>query len=322
MSRPSIASSRTGASATWTPIPTARSRTASTTCVSCAPFPAWAPASRTGGRSAWSARTRGRTAAITGGHVEVTPNKDIEDFSLEQFYGNGAAPRGRPRLEGRRLHAQWRRRSTSTTMSARNSRAASCNSIRCAKCADMVDSNCADLHDRVDAVALAIRRAWRRSPSRIACRDNIYGTDGDWETYSSPSRDARLKTAFKELRDTAERFVRLYRGARSEAGLQGQGPDRRSHRHLRPQGRAMHDHLHAQRRFALHLRLRGSAQAAVRALLRSLSMRRAALGCDAPASSRPVPTPRPRPPGTRPSRTCATRSTAPMRRRWISRWPN
>ena len=36
---------------------------------------------------------------------------------------------------------------------------------------------------------------------------NIYGTDGDWETYSTPSRDARLKTAFKELRDVAERFI-------------------------------------------------------------------------------------------------------------------
>jgi hypothetical protein len=40
---------------------------------------------------------------------------------------------------------------------------------------------------------------------------NIYGTDGDWETYSTPSRDARLKTAFKELRDEAQRFVTLYR---------------------------------------------------------------------------------------------------------------
>ena len=40
---------------------------------------------------------------------------------------------------------------------------------------------------------------------------NIYGTEGDWEDYSTPSRDARLKTAFKELRDAAERFMTLYR---------------------------------------------------------------------------------------------------------------
>ena len=39
---------------------------------------------------------------------------------------------------------------------------------------------------------------------------NIYGTNGDWETYSTPSRDARLKTAFKESRDNAQRFVGMY----------------------------------------------------------------------------------------------------------------
>jgi hypothetical protein len=28
--------------------------------------------------------------------------------------------------------------------------------------------------------------------------DNIYGTDGDWESFSSPSRDARLKASIRE----------------------------------------------------------------------------------------------------------------------------
>ena len=44
--------------------------------------------------------------SFTGGHVEVPANGDIKDFSLEQFYGTGARPRERPRLEGRCLHAQ------------------------------------------------------------------------------------------------------------------------------------------------------------------------------------------------------------------------
>ena len=48
----------------------------------------------------------------------------------------------------------------------------------------------------------------RLQPDRLP--PNIYGTDGDWETYSTPSRDARLKTAFKNLRDTAQRFVDLW----------------------------------------------------------------------------------------------------------------
>jgi hypothetical protein len=39
--------------------------------------------------------------------------------------------------------------------------------------------------------------------------NNIYGTDGVWELYSTPSRDARLKTAFKELYDAVVQFVKL-----------------------------------------------------------------------------------------------------------------
>ncbi len=85
--------------------------------------------------------------------------------------------------------------------------------------ADMVDSNCADLHYRVDAVDLAIRAGLNKLPEPDRLPLNIYGTEGDWETYSTPSRDARLKTAFKELRDTAERFVRMSRPPRSQARL-------------------------------------------------------------------------------------------------------
>ena len=75
---------------------------------------------------------------------------------------------------------------------------------------DMVRSNCSDLHYREQAVetALAAGLQHRGEPARLP--PNIYGTEGDWETYSTPSRDARLKTAFKALRDTVERFVTMY----------------------------------------------------------------------------------------------------------------
>ncbi len=66
---------------------------------------------------------------------------------------------------------------------------------------DMVDSNCADLHYRADAVTVAIAAGLNREPQPAHLPQNIYGTEGDWEVYSTPSRDARLKTAFKELRD-------------------------------------------------------------------------------------------------------------------------
>jgi hypothetical protein len=73
----------------------------------------------------------------------------------------------------------------------------------------MVRVLCEDLKYRVDAVNAAIKaRIHQRSqPDRLP--DNIYGTSGDWEIYSTPSRDARLRTAFKELRDEVVRFLKL-----------------------------------------------------------------------------------------------------------------
>ncbi|MFZ4806757.1 MAG: hypothetical protein ACOYLQ_05815 [Hyphomicrobiaceae bacterium] len=74
---------------------------------------------------------------------------------------------------------------------------------------------CEDLRYRTDAVDAAIKAGIAARPQPDRLPTNIYGTDGDWETYSTPSRDARLKTAFRELRDEIVRFLTL---ARTEPG--------------------------------------------------------------------------------------------------------
>lgn len=144
-----------------------------------------------------------------GGRVVPLSNEEIADFSDEQFYGNGKRPDvdrnwrdGRFTLNNAPL--DWYDYVRAKLAGGR----LEFDPLR--EVADMVDSNCADLHDRVESVDLAIRAgmADRAEPDRLP--SNIYGTDGDWETYSSPSRDARLKTAFKELRDYVERFMRMY----------------------------------------------------------------------------------------------------------------
>jgi hypothetical protein len=73
----------------------------------------------------------------------------------------------------------------------------------------MVRSLCEDLKYRVDAVDVAIKAGIHKRPQPDRLPNNIYGTDGDWETYSTPSRDARLKTTFRELRDEVARFLTL-----------------------------------------------------------------------------------------------------------------
>lgn len=145
-----------------------------------------------------------------GGRAVPAANGEIADFSLEQFYGNGKKPEddhdwrlGSFALNGATL--DWYDYVRAKLAGGK----LQFDPLR--EVSDMIDSNCADLRDRVQAVDLAIKAglANQSEPDRLPA--NIYGTNGDWETFSTPSRDARLKTAFKELRDTVERFVLMYR---------------------------------------------------------------------------------------------------------------
>jgi hypothetical protein len=153
--------------------------------------------------------TRRADGVYIGGRAVLAANKDIADYSDEQFFGTGKRPD-----EDR----DW-----STGSFALNSEYLDYYDFVRAQLAggklefdplkevrDMVDSNCNDLHYRQDAVTLSLSAGLQNQAEPERLPPNIYGTEGDWETYSSPSRDARLKTAFKELRDKAQRFVTMY----------------------------------------------------------------------------------------------------------------
>lgn len=147
---------------------------------------------------------------LIGGHDLLARNKNIADFSEAQYFGTGPRPAD---------DASW----NSGGFSIHGQSFAYYDFVRASlaggklqfdpvkEIGEMVDSNCADLHDRALAVQLAIDSGLenRSEPDRLP--PNIYGTEGDWETFSTPSRDARLKTAFKEVRDVAQRFVDMYR---------------------------------------------------------------------------------------------------------------
>lgn len=152
--------------------------------------------------------TQGADGALVGGHYELARNSEISDFSDEQYYGNGQRPddddwaNGTFALNGETLdyYDYVRAKVGSGKLEFDPVKEVS----------EMVDSNCADLHYRAQAVDIAIAAGIqnRSEPDRLP--RNIYGTSGDWETYSTPSRDARLKTAFNELRNKAQRFVEMY----------------------------------------------------------------------------------------------------------------
>ncbi len=153
------------------------------------------------------AASRRADGVLVGGHIVLARNKDISDFS-DEYFGNGARP----------TDAAW----ASGTFTINGEKLDYYDYVR-AKLAggflvfdpvremrEMVESNCSDLHYRALAVDVGIAAGMASRPQPPRLPDNIYGTSGDWEIYSTPSRDARLKTAFKSLRDEAARFVEMY----------------------------------------------------------------------------------------------------------------
>lgn len=152
---------------------------------------------------------RGADGVWTGGHVVLDANAALPDFALTQFYGSGAVGNdsgwkdGAFILNGQRLDYYDYVRAEMA--------GGSLHFDPLIEVRDMVASNCADLGYRADAVNLALAAGLQNRPAPARLPPNIYGTDGDWETYSTPSRDARLKTAFKELRDAVARFMALGR---------------------------------------------------------------------------------------------------------------
>ena len=144
-----------------------------------------------------------------GGRIVPARNDAISDFSLSQYFGTGSNPQtdsawrdGDFVLNAKRLdyYDYVRARMAGGRLSFDPLREVS----------DMVASNCADLSYRGDAVMAALEAGLQNEQEPARLPENIYGTEGDWEDYSTPSRDARLKTAFKELRDAGARFLALY----------------------------------------------------------------------------------------------------------------
>ena len=59
---------------------------------------------------------------------------------------------------------------------------------------------CNDLNDRAQYVDLALKDGLANRPHPSRLPDNIYGSDNqEWETYSTPSRDARIKAAVAQF---------------------------------------------------------------------------------------------------------------------------
>ncbi|MAB15184.1 hypothetical protein [Parvibaculum sp.] len=150
--------------------------------------------------------TRAPNGALVGGHIEGTPNSKLPDYSLEQYTGNP------PTDPDNWRNAQWvwydETMDFYTYLRAKMSFGdltyRPLDELR-----SLTQSLCRDLHSRQHSIEVARDKGTDEMPPPERLPENIYGTDGLWESYSTPARDARLKTSFKQLYDSVVLFVKL-----------------------------------------------------------------------------------------------------------------
>lgn len=139
-----------------------------------------------------------------GGKIVAATNSQIADYGIEQFFGSNVNTTN-----------DW-----SKALFVHNGKTVSYYEYVRLKLAvgelrlnpvdefkNLIGGVCESLKDRVLAVDISIKAGLqnKRHPERLP--DNIYGTQGEWETYSSPSRDAQLKVSYHDLVNQAKDFI-------------------------------------------------------------------------------------------------------------------
>jgi hypothetical protein len=146
---------------------------------------------------------RDKSGNLLGGHIAMAENDQIPDYSLVQYAGTET----NPKLDVKK--AKWIYNGVSLGFY---------EYVRVAVSGGRMDFNpvyemnvtmqtlCNDLNDRAQYVDLAIKDGIANKPHASRLPDNIYGSaNEEWEEYSTPSRDARIKTATAQFyKDMAE----------------------------------------------------------------------------------------------------------------------
>lgn len=143
---------------------------------------------------------------LIGGKVYLQTDGSIEDYDITQFYGNkrGASwSKGQFEEEGQVMdYYEWVR----VKLASANLRFHPVEELR-----NMMDALCGDIKDRITAVDTSLAAGIQNKEQPYQLPKNIYGTDGEWESFSTPSRDARLKTSFVEMFDNTKSMVERFR---------------------------------------------------------------------------------------------------------------
>jgi hypothetical protein len=156
---------------------------------------------------------------LVGGRIVFAKNAELADFSVEQFFGNVARPEDRQWASGAFMLAGQPVDYYDYVRAMLGGGSLAYEPL--AELRNMMRANCEDIRYREEAVNIAIQNRIHLKPQPPRLPPNIYGTEGEWEEFSTPSRDARLKVSFKELRDQVQRFVEWHGAGDRRVHYQG-----------------------------------------------------------------------------------------------------
>ncbi len=151
------------------------------------------------------------------GEVETMPNAGIKDFSLIQYFGTNLNftdwKKGAFTLRGRSFDYHEYVRSAMATSKV--------NPVQ--EFEASLKELCEDLTERRASVDEATKAGIHLKPHPTSIPKNIFNSEGDWETYSTPSRDIRLRVTFLSLQKTiTARYSQYLNRDMSEIQYDGQ----------------------------------------------------------------------------------------------------
>jgi hypothetical protein len=172
-------------------------------------FKNWRPLKLSGAE--WNVRY-----GFIGGRITGAKDRDLPMYSTEQYYGTNANPNWRDAeyaFQGKPLaYFDWvRNRLADGPLVV--------NPVDDVKI--MAQELCNGIQERSVAVQVAVTAGVHQKEHPFRLPNNIYGAAGEWETYATPARDARLKVAFKEIRTYVEEALAHYRSHDGKVDYRG-----------------------------------------------------------------------------------------------------
>ncbi len=147
------------------------------------------------------------SGSYVGGKIVPAKNAELKKFDIVQFFGTDRKlltdwKKGQFIIDGQKYgYYDYIRNQLSIGHLKLNP----INEIK-----SLASDICQTVQDRVVAVNGALKAGLNNNPHPERLPENIYGTSGEWEEYSTPSRDARLKTSMVELRNLAVELFTKY----------------------------------------------------------------------------------------------------------------